>query len=276
MRRSRPSASAQAVTLARAHVHWVGVIDDPIAERLLTPWRRMAALALRRWPLIAYGRSATFSFLGARTRFFDDAVTEAIAAGIGQVVIVGAGYDARAWRLADPRARWFEVDHPATQRDKRRRAPEGDVAYVPCDLRHDELEDALVAAGFSAEQPAVFIIEGLTMYLTERETEELLLTLARLGAEGSRLAANFTGPGGGSVGSVSRVVARLIRVAWWLSGERMTHWGSPASVAPLVERTGWRLVESLSGPAVAARYLAGTPMSIADVSPESTCVSCAR
>jgi methyltransferase (TIGR00027 family) len=252
------------------------VIHDPLAERLLTPWRRMAALALRRWPLTEYGRSATFSFLGARTRFFDDAVTAAITAGIGQVVIIGAGYDARAWRLADPRARWFEVDHPATQRDKRRRAPAGDVTYVPCDLQHDDLKEVLVGAGFAPDQPAVFIVEGLTMYLAEPETERLFVTLGRLGCEGSRLAANFTGPGGGSVGLASRVVARLIRASWWLSGERMTHWGSPAAVAPLLERTGWRLVESLSGPTVAERYLAGTSMSISDVSPSSTCVSCAR
>ena len=274
--RSRPSASAQAVALARAHLHWAGVVDDPIAHELLTPWRRAAASALRRWPLTAYGRSGTFAFLGARTRFFDEAVTEALAAGLRQVVIVGAGYDSRAWRLSEPAARWFEADHPATQRDKQRRAPVGDVTYVPVDLRDQALDEALVRAGFSVAEPAVFIVEGLTMYLTEGDTERLFVGLARLGGKGSRMAANFTGPGGGSVAPLSRMVARLIRTVWWFSGEPMRHWASPATIEPLLARTGWRLIESLSGRAVAERDLSSTPMTIDDVSQSSTCVSCTR
>src|SRR5439155_14856019 len=57
-------------------------------------------------------------YLAARTAFFDRAVTGALGRGVAQVVVGAAGYDGRAFRYAKPGVRWFEVDHPATQRDK--------------------------------------------------------------------------------------------------------------------------------------------------------------
>src|SRR4051794_17738665 len=117
MRNSKPSSSAQTVTLTRAHLHRLKVIADPWAEYLLTPRRRLVVHILRRWPFASYGQSATFSFLAARTCFFDDAVRDAIRDGARQVVIVGAGFDTRAYRLQQPGVQFFEVDHPATQRE---------------------------------------------------------------------------------------------------------------------------------------------------------------
>ena len=58
--------------------------------------------------------------LAARTRFFDEQVLAALDRGIRQVVIAGAGYDDRALRFRSPGVRYFELDHPATQADKRR------------------------------------------------------------------------------------------------------------------------------------------------------------
>ena len=102
MRESKPSSSAQSVALVRAHLHASGVIDDPWVHQLLTPRRQVMARVLRARPFTKYGETATFSFLAARTHFFDAAVTNAITAGITQVAIIGAGYDTRAWRLAAP------------------------------------------------------------------------------------------------------------------------------------------------------------------------------
>ena len=173
MRESKPSSSAQSVALVRAHLHASGVVDDAWVHQMLTPRRQVIARVLLARPLTKYGQSATFSFLGARTHFFDAAVTDAISAGIAQVAIIGAGYDTRAWRLAAPGVRFFEVDHPATQAEKQRRAPAGDVTYVPADLMTDSLVDLLPAAGFVAIAPTVFIVEGLTMYLPEVNTEAM-------------------------------------------------------------------------------------------------------
>lgn len=61
------------------------------------------------------------AYLAARTTFFDRAVVTALDRGVTQVVVAAAGYDGRAWRYAKPGVRWFEVDHPDTQRDKQAR-----------------------------------------------------------------------------------------------------------------------------------------------------------
>ena len=171
-----PSASAQHVALARAHLTWMGILDDPWAESMLRPrWARVAR-SLRRPPLTRIGRNPSFAYLAARTRFFDDAVVDALDAGIRQVVVLGAGYDSRAWRLARPRVQFFEIDRPATQRDKRARAPGPGPRYVEAALGIDALDQVLPAAGFAAGQLAVFTVEGLTMYLPERDAKELLTT----------------------------------------------------------------------------------------------------
>src|ERR1035441_5888448 len=71
---------------------------------------------------VAAGREAPLNrmhdYLAARTAFFDRIVVAAIGRGVRQIVVGAAGYDGRALRYAKPGVRWFEVDHPATQRDK--------------------------------------------------------------------------------------------------------------------------------------------------------------
>src|SRR4029077_13971917 len=74
---------------------------------------------------VAAGRQAPASrmhdYLAVRTAFFDRGVTGALGRTVAQVVVGAAGYDGHAFRYAKPGVRWFEVDHPATQRDKLRR-----------------------------------------------------------------------------------------------------------------------------------------------------------
>src|SRR5205085_11696149 len=93
-----------------------------------------------------------------RTRFIDDALREGLAAGLDQVVLLGAGFDARAHRIAGiERVRVFEVDHPDTQAAKRERVRRrfgGEprhVAYVPVDFDRQDLATELAAAGFQAD-----------------------------------------------------------------------------------------------------------------------------
>ena len=120
--------------MARAHLSRLGVVDDPHAEAMLRlPWRAMAA-ALRLPALRSLGTGPTFAYLAVRTLFFDAAIRTALDQGVLRVVVVGAGYDSRAWRLARPGVEFIEIDHPDTQADKRRRAPSGGPHYMPLDL----------------------------------------------------------------------------------------------------------------------------------------------
>jgi methyltransferase (TIGR00027 family) len=133
-------------------------------------------------------------YIAIRTRFFDDALLEATAAGIRQVVILGAGLDARAFRLRWPSGtRVFELDMPElfafkegviTQRGLE---PRCDRAVIPVDLR-DDWPAALEAHGFARTHASAWLLEGLLMYLAQGERSELLRRIGKLAAPESKMA----------------------------------------------------------------------------------------
>jgi methyltransferase (TIGR00027 family) len=136
------------------------------------------------------------SSLVARTRFFDQLVLKAISEGMGQVVICGAGYDDRALRFRAPAVTYFELDLPATQTDKaaRLRGMGADVrglTLIPVDFRRDDLSILLRGASFQAGRPALFLCEGLLVYLDREEVLRLLQGLRLVAFRGSRLAASL-------------------------------------------------------------------------------------
>src|ERR1035441_6673355 len=111
-------------------------------------------------------------YLRARTSFFDRVVVNALDRNVAQVVAVGAGYDGRSLRYAKSGGRWFEVDHPDTQGDKRERlarlgidAPQ--VTFVGVDLSDTGLAAALVDGGYQPDAPSMMICEGVAVYLDE-------------------------------------------------------------------------------------------------------------
>jgi methyltransferase (TIGR00027 family) len=132
-------------------------------------------------------------YIAIRTRFFDDALLEATAAGIRQVVILGAGLDARAFRLPWPSGtRVFELDMPElfafkeaviTQRGLE---PRCDRAVIPVDLR--DWPAALEAHGFARTHASAWLLEGLLMYLAQGERSELLRRIGKLAAPESKMA----------------------------------------------------------------------------------------
>ncbi|NUO54167.1 MAG: class I SAM-dependent methyltransferase [Polyangiaceae bacterium] len=121
-----------------------------------------------------------------RTAFIDQRVRRALspAWGMKQIVILGAGLDTRAARLSFPGVRFFEVDHPESQAHKRRRIeaasgyPVQSASYVPCDFEKQDFLDQLVRSGFREVEPAFFVWEGVTPYLTEAAVRSTLRRVA--------------------------------------------------------------------------------------------------
>jgi methyltransferase (TIGR00027 family) len=128
-----------------------------------------------------------------RTFALDRAVTEFAESGGRQLVLLGAGLDARALRLRHLGLRVFEVDHPATQRAKRPLT--GDAAtLVPCDFEHDPLRllpARLAEAGYRPGERACVVWEGVSMYLSETAIEETFAMLRELLPGGSVLAFTY-------------------------------------------------------------------------------------
>ncbi len=112
-------------------------------------------------------------WVALRTRYLDDCVTRALDRGIAQVAILGAGLDTRAVRLGRSGVRFFEVDQPASQADKRERVskfegyPLDAATFVPCDFERDDFVQRLADAGFDRRAPACLVWEGVVYYLAE-------------------------------------------------------------------------------------------------------------
>jgi methyltransferase (TIGR00027 family) len=244
------------VAAQRAVLTDMGVLDDPYAQRMLTPSLAAVVALVRRWPGPFRARSITLAGFAARVRWYDAQVTAAMDAGVTQVAIVGAGYDSRAWRLGRDGVRFFELDHEATQRDKRRRAPQPDPAgpagpagptYVAADLAADSAAEALLAGGLDVALPAMFVLEGLTMYLDEPTVRRLLGDLAGATAGGSRLAVEFQPPrdAGSSRNRRQRTLQRLARIG---SGETLRCLVHRPEAVELVRASGWNVTEAGGGP----------------------------
>ena len=118
----------------------------------------------------------------ARTTFYDAALERHIA-GINQLVILGAGFDTRAYRLAETRVRCFEIDTPKTQAFKREMLKKAGVdttrvTYVHADFLEEDWFEKLVNAGFEPDKPSFFLWESVTMYLDREAVESTLRKIA--------------------------------------------------------------------------------------------------
>ena len=202
MRTGQPSRTARQNALFRAlearRPSSDRVADDPLAVRFLTPEFRVLAEAGRmpparrliesvidrRWPCVRAG-------VVARTRLIDERVAAALP-GVQQVLILGAGFDTRAYRLAQLReAAVFEVDHPATQAAKRRILLRGsgqipaNVRFVPVVFGADDPATELAGRGFVSGAPTLVLWEGVTNYLDSASVDATFRFLASAIAPGS-------------------------------------------------------------------------------------------
>jgi methyltransferase (TIGR00027 family) len=191
----------------------------------------------------------------ARTRFVDGQVVAAIAAGVRQVVICGAGYDDRALRFRTTGVRFFELDHPDTQDDKARLlhalgAGAAGVSLGKVDFRTDDVGVVLEQAGHDAAQPTLFVCEGLLVYLDRDTCHRLLAGLAARAAAGSLLAVSLATHADGLDSAAVVAAANLRR----RSG-RAEPWQTILPAADhlaLIEQAGWMVTETERSPAAAA------------------------
>lgn len=165
---------------------------DAHALRLLPPGpaRLVGALAgSARGRRLARLISAGFiDHMALRTATIDRAVVEATQprGAATQLVLLGAGLDARAWRLPID-AQVFEVDHPDTQARKRALAPPDDTVYAGVDFARERVGDVLPRHGFDPSAVTAWVWEGVTMYLPPAAVDATLAEVARLSARGSTL-----------------------------------------------------------------------------------------
>jgi methyltransferase (TIGR00027 family) len=166
---------------------------DYLADNFLLPvhrWLRRSPRAAR-W-LLERMIPGAFGYFNARTRYFDEVLRQR-AAEVGQLVLLGAGFDSRPLRFAKQLAhvRVFEVDMPQvlSLRGERLRDVADHVSrvQVPIDFEHDDLGHVLCKAGFEKATRSFFLWEGVTYYLPPQTVDAVLDKVAVLSAPGSSL-----------------------------------------------------------------------------------------
>lgn len=179
-----------------------------------------------------------------RTDAIDHALGEAIAAGAKQLVILGAGLDARAYRMDVLRTvEVFEVDVKSTQAIKRRATRGRSVRarahrFVEVDFERDALEARLLAEGFDPSKKSVWIWEGVTPYLPRAAIEATLDQLARLAEEGSRVLVTYLT---GEMLNAPTLLLPAVLVAFETLGEPLRGRMEPEELAALAAREGFRV-----------------------------------
>jgi methyltransferase (TIGR00027 family) len=167
------------------------LFDDPLARAFVTA----AGTPLPELPDSGEDAAALgalfYSHLVVRTRFYDEYLLA--AAECTQVVLLAAGLDTRAFRLAWPAGvRLFELDLPEVLAFKERvlaeesATPQCPRTVVPADLRADWSSE-LLAAGFRPSESTAWLAEGLMIYLSHDQAAALLTTIGELSAPGSQL-----------------------------------------------------------------------------------------
>lgn len=178
-----------------------------------------------------------------RTRYLDDAVRAGLGAGLDQIVLLGAGFDARGLRMPEIAARGasvFEID-TADQLARKRKVLDAHgvalparIRYVPFDFDTADFEDALAAtleaSGFRRRQGAIFVWEGVIGYITGDEIDRSLRFMASIGGARTRVAFTF------AEGTFA-----------------------PETAAERTRRAGFTSCEELGGDDLWRRYLANEP-----------------
>lgn len=242
------------------------LVRDDLAVRFLPSGVRLT-VGVCRWRLardllINFSEKRARGIWGGvlcRKRYADDKVTEAIDEGIGQVVVLGAGLDTRAYRLIAPAGvPAFEVDLPANIAYKRQRLvaiygglPER-VALVPIDFETDDLTAALAACGFRIEKRAMFVWEAVTQYLTEDGVRRTLASLSKA-VTGSRLIFTYVRKdfvdGSNVYDAESLYQTFVVKNRVWRFGIEPQH------VAGLLREYGWAEREQVGRAELTRRYL---------------------
>jgi methyltransferase (TIGR00027 family) len=262
MEEARPSRTALRVALRRAaHQLYDAqplVFDDPIAVPILgdtyaeelhrTPTRpdRPFSVALR-------------AFLVARSRYAEDNLARALARGVTQYVLLGAGLDTFAHRNPHPHLRVFEVDHPATQQWKRELLATGDMpapanlTYVPVDFERQSLPEQLNSTGFNPLNATFFAWLGVVPYLT-LEAFRFTINFIAAQPDGTGVVLDYSQPRS-ALPFLEKLAHDSLASRVQLAGEPFQLFFTPTEIAS--ELTAFRDLEDLGSSQINARYFTG-------------------
>jgi methyltransferase (TIGR00027 family) len=199
MAENKASASAGGVALMRAieteKPEALRICDDPIATAMLPKYSPFTLWLFKGIINSAFYDRLSTGALGMivlRERYIDDFLKASLSEGLDQVVILGAGFDTRAYRTAGiEQTRVFEIDQPATQADKLERLKKvidplpANVTFLTVDFNTQTLAERLLASGYNEQGKTLFIWQGVTYFLAAEGVESTLAFIANHSGPGS-------------------------------------------------------------------------------------------
>ena len=269
MRKEKPSRTAYKVALniltlgqkeQMEEILPVGIVDA--TEKLLVASGVASERVVRwcRWPkMVSIYESfdwmlpGQFEAFAHRKAFCENQVRDGIDATATQILVLGAGYDTMAWRLAPnfPEVNFFEIDHPATARLKAKGIKEmgqyDNLHLISEDLSKQKLMDVLISHKlWNSEAQTVIIAEGLLMYLPESAVHDLFRQCASISGNGSRIAFTYIGKRTDGRPDAGRCTGFML---WTLkvNGEPWLWSIQPEQIGKLLKENGWTYSPELVG-----------------------------
>jgi len=255
VRRNQSSLSASGIAIVRALES-----EKPATERVCyDPYARQFVSGalfhfIRFFDKLGYSEwkgPGVMGFLVTRERYIDDALQACLDDGLEQLVILGAGFDSRAYRFEQLKrgVRVFEVDHPATQEAKLRKlaaifgAAPDHVTYVPIDFNQQSLAQRLFDSGYDERLKTLFIWQGVTPYLTPDAVDDTLRFVAEHSGPGSSIVFDYMYPSL-LAGAPRHGEIRNMRRYRWLSGEQLAFGIPEGTVTAFLEERGFYRVKN--------------------------------
>jgi methyltransferase (TIGR00027 family) len=267
MRKKQSSLTAAGIAIVRAveseRPTGERILYDPYACQFVPSWMYHAFGFFIKIGYAEWRGPGVNGFLVARDRYIDDVLKNFLDEGLQQLVILGAGYDSRAYRFElAGRVKTFEVDHPATQADKLvklqavfEKVPEH-IIYVPVDFNTQTLEERLLEYGYSPNLKTLFIWQGVTMYLTADAVDATLAFLVHRSGSGSAIVFDYVYR---SVleGAQNHSEISGMRRYRFMTGEGLTFGIPEGAIETFLKERGFQQVKDVNADYLKATYFTG-------------------
>lgn len=267
MRKNQSSLTAAGIAIARA-VESEKPADericyDPYARQFVPAWMyRLLGFFIKSGYAELRGPGVN-GFLMARERYIDDVLQNFLNEGLRQLVILGAGYDSRAYRFDLPgRVKTFDVDHPVTQAEKLEKVqrffgkiPEH-VTYVPVDFNTQTLSECLLSSGYDPGLISLFIWQGVTMYLTPVGVDTTLAFIVKRGAPGSAIVFDYVYQAVLDGIQNQSEISNMRRYRF-MTGEGLTFGIPEGTAGAFLRARGFQLVKNVTMDELKAAYFTG-------------------
>ncbi|HEX7975724.1 MAG TPA: class I SAM-dependent methyltransferase [Anaerolineales bacterium] len=268
MRKDQASLTAIGIAMARAvesdKPAGERILYDPFARRFVPSWLYALLVFFFKTGYTELRGPGVLGFLMARDRYIDDTLQALLDGGIRQLVILGAGFDSRAYRFEGlkGRVKVFEVDHPATQKNKLEKLQRifgevpGHVTYVPIDFNTQTLDNRLLESGYEPGLQTLFIWQGVTMYLAPEAVDSTLAFVEGCSGPGSAIVFDYVYR---SLLEGSRTQSEIsnMRRYRFMTGEGLTFGIEEGGVEAFLKEHGFRQVRDVGAKDLKQAYFTG-------------------